>query len=830
MTTEHFTLTLPEFAGAIKIASVTGAEAMSSLYHFDVHVLVRHAEEELMSRGLETPATLTLMFDQAPARAIHGIVSSCEATGLADRGLTGYVLRIVPRMARMEQRTTSRIFQDQTTREIVEYVLGLSNIQNRWQLARSLQKRAYCVQHEESDYAFVARMLASEGIFYSFEHPIDAHEAKGDGGFRAEEILLLADTVHGYAPLDGGHDLRFRPMGEGGSAVMAQEDHIQSFHFRHAMRSKRVLFRRFDFERPPLPHRDHASLDDAPAIGDLDTARQFVDTGTTIHEHQQTRESALIDPVAARTALEAERADAALADGDTACRRLLPGRVFRLMDHTQPGVDGPFVVVSTSVEAHTPEHNVANKPVFRNRFTAVPATIPFRPARPRRAVRQSLETATVVGPLGEEIHTDKFGRIKVQFHWDLQGKFNEKSSTWLRVLQPWAGFGYGAQFLPRIGHEVLVGFIDGDADRPIVLGSLHNGINPAPYTYPRDAAMSGIKTWTTPDGQGGHELLFDDQFGKELVTLRSNRTMVLSAAQNSTLSAGADLHLTVGGDRTDEVVGDLIVDVDGSERRTTDGARSAGVGGDDVLEVKGSRRVRVGGDERNHVEGNQDNVVVGSRSTTVGANLDHPSHEALGVTGQYRLGSGREMELTSEKQIHLSCGDSKITLFPDHIVIESPTIQLQAKKRIALVQGDPPAATLVLAGSASLAAGTVTAQGGGPNGPSKLVLDANAHLDAPLVKLNCGSGGGGGASVLRTDEERATVQFTMSPKGLPAGTTSVTLHIATPSGEVVERACPVGGSVVMEGFKGDVFTVVDARVKDQSLRVERADEPKKSNQ
>src|SRR6185437_13658773 len=223
-------------------------------------------------------------------------------------------------------------------------------------------------------------------------------------------------------------------------------------------------------------------------------------------------------------------------EAETAGRRLVPGRRFRLVEHSLPELDGEYVVTSCEHECHTPNWAVEGKPVYRNRFRAVPASVPFRAERPLRKVRQSLETATVVGPVGEEIYTDESGRVKVQFHWDLQGKFNDKSSAWLRVVQPWAGTGYGAQFLPRIGHEVLVGYVDGDADRPIVLGSLHNGVNQTPFTFPRDKTQSGIKTWTSPDGQGGHELIFEDKAGSEIVALRSCRTLALVGAEDSSLS------------------------------------------------------------------------------------------------------------------------------------------------------------------------------------------------------------------------------------------------------------------------------------------------------
>jgi type VI secretion system secreted protein VgrG len=812
---DQFTLTLPDFPGAPEVTSLTGQEAMSALYHFDVHVLLA-AEDGFVSQSLETPATLTLSFDDAPARAVQGIVSSCEATGLDERGVPSFVLQIVPRLARLEKRSTSRIFQDQTTREIVEYVIALFSIPNRWQLTRQLPKRAYCVQYDETDYAFITRMLASEGIFFYFDHPT----AEG-----AEETLVLSDSVQGYAPIDGSPTLQYRPLGAAGSALTVAEDQIQAFGLRRAMRSKRVLLRRFEFQRPPIPHVDAAARDGARQTGDLDSMRAFVDTGTTVYEHQQTREDALVDPIPARIALEAETADAALAEGETACRRLLPGRTFQLLDATLPELDGSYVVVSTSHEGYTPTRAAAGQQVFTSRFTAVPAAVPFRPPYPRRVVRQTFETATVVGPVDQEIFTDEFGRIKVQFHWDLQGKFTDKSSTWLRVVQPWAGFGYGVQFLPRIGHEVVVGYIDGDADRPMVFGSVHNGVNPTPYTFPRDRAMSGIKTWSTPSGAGGHELLFDDSAGSELVALRSVRRMQVGAVSDATADVGDDLAVTVGGDRSDAVTGDASTRIGGDELCETGGDRTTMIGGDASLDVRGTSVSHVARDESQTVDGVRTLVVGKARVTAVGTMPEEPAHDMLSVTGRYEVASGREMRLSSQRRVQLVCGDSMITLTPDEIVIESPVIQLQAKKRIALLQGDPPEATLTLAGSAAIGGGTVTAVAGGRDGvAAKLLLDVDAHLDGALVKLNCGFKAGAGGTIARSDDATGAVRFTIARDDLPPGA-MVTLFISTPTGEVVERPCPVGGSVTMEGKTGDVFTVVDMRVDGTSVPVSGKNTP-----
>jgi type VI secretion system secreted protein VgrG len=806
MAIDHFTLGLPELTAELQVTGAVGNEAMNALYRFDVDALVS-ADPGFARRAIETPATLWMHFDNVPVRAVHGIVGACEATGQEEHGRPIFQLRLVPRLARLQHRRTSRIFQDLTTREIVEQVLAISYIPNRWDLAQALPKRTYCVQYDETDYAFVTRICAADGIFFSFDHPIDASST--------EEILVLADHVAAYTPLAGS--FRFRPTVGGAGAMTSEENHLQDFRVRHSMTTKRVLLRRFDFEKPPIPRRDAAGLDEALNTNDRDAMRAYVDRGATVYEHQQTREQALLEPIAAQTALEAETAEGAVVEAETAGRRLLPGHRFRLVEHTLPELDGEYVITSCAHECHSPQW-AGSQPIFRNRFTAVPASVPYRAARPRRQVRQSIETATVVGPRGQEIYTDELGRVKVQFHWDLQGEFNEKSSAWLRVTQAWAGTCYGAQFLPRVGHEVLVGYIDGDADRPVVLGSLHNGVNQAPFQFPDDRTRSGIKTWTSPDGQGGHELMFEDRAGVESVALRSNRTMNLSAAEDSTLSAERNLRITAGADRTDEVLGNKAAHVEGRENQRTDGERCTELGANETLRIAGKREVKVEGDEVHQIGGTTLHVHAGSRATMVGTGSETHADDHLTITGRYRVASLRHMKLESKKLIQLVCGDSKITLHPDRIVMEAPTIQLQAKKRIALVQGDPPQATLTLEGSAALGGGTVSVVAGGkPGAAGKLFLDAEAHLDGALVKLNCGPKGGAGGSVIRADEEVGTARFTVSREGIPPEITTVTLIIATPTGEVVQRECPVGGTVTMEGKKGEVFTLVETRLGKQPV-------------
>jgi hypothetical protein len=356
---------------------------------------------------------------------------------------------------------------------------------------------------------------------------------------------------------------------------------------------------------------------------------------------------------------------------------------------------------------------------------------------------------------------------------------------------------------------VLVGYIDGDADRPVVLGSLHNGHLPTPVRLPKRQTQSGIFTRSSPNGAGGNTLLFDDALGAEVVALRSSRTLELAASENATLSANDMLTVAAGAGMIARVGADHREEIDGASSTVVGKARKSVVGEDDTTLTSGARHVEVGGDDELRVGGNAQHVYAAQRTTVVGADPTKPGDDLLGISGRYRVGSVGDMRFTSQRAIELCCGKSKIVLRPDMIILEAPTVQVQASDRISLVQGDPGAATLTLAGSASLGGGTVACVAGGKDGAAgKLFLDADAHLDGAFVKLNCGPMGGAGGKRVDENRPKGTVTFVLDKSAVPAGITEITLRIATPTGEVVERPCAVGGSVEMTGYVGDVVVAL----------------------
>ena len=289
--------------------------------------------------------------------------------------------------------------------------------------------------------------------------------------------------------------------------------------------------------------------------------------------------------------------------------RLVPGKRFALTEHPNDTLNQPYVALRVEHEGRHPEAfqglgGGAERDVYRNRFSCLPAETPARPRRPKRRLQQVMETATVVGPGGEEIYTDEFGRIKVQFHWDAQGKCDERSSCWIRTMQPWAGAAWGFQFIPRIGMEVVVAFSGGDTDRPLVLGTAYNGVAPPPFPLPENKTQSGIRTRSSPGGQGSNELMFEDAAGREQIFLHAQR----------------DLQEVIERDHRRTVRGEEAV--------TVDGGRETTIAKDHVRTVLGNEIVQIEKNMLVHIVGRQI-IQIDGRMTA-----DEPGGEAASLEGE----------------------------------------------------------------------------------------------------------------------------------------------------------------------------------------------------
>ena len=378
--------------------------------------------------------------------------------------------------------------------------------------------------------------------------------------------------------------------------------------------------------------------------------------------------------------LRQKRRRASIASGEGGCSDLCAGHRFALDDHPAAQLDGDYVVVGVEHRGET--HPEAGRPwtVYWNSFECAPAEMPYVPPRPRRKSVQVALTATVVGPPGDDIYVDEKGQIKVQFHWDRDGHFDGQSSCWIRTMQPWGGAGWGHQFIPRVGMEVVVTFEGGDPDKPLVLGSVYNGTHPFPFKLPDEKTRSGIRTQSSPSG-GFNELSFEDAGAQEQIYLHAQRDLDEVVERNHTLLIRNDELIRVLHNRIDRVEKDLDEHVAGNHTSRVNGNRIDVVAGDSDRRVSGMLVTRVEGKERRDVQQNADLVytqdlttrVLGCQTTIVGKS-DKKRAWVTHAEGTAELSGLDRVRLVSENEVLLVVGKSSLRITPDRIELHAPTV------------------------------------------------------------------------------------------------------------------------------------------------------------
>ncbi len=589
-------------AGALRVLAFEAEERLSAPYEVDVTVAVRDAAAVDAPSLIGEKAVLSIHLGGGGDRFFHGIVSEVKRW---DEGVGPFAgrlrLRIVPRLWRLGRIFRSRIFQDQSVPEIVQQVLsdgGVGDVKKS--LSRAYAKREYTVQYQETDLDFVQRLLEDEGIFYFFEHARGAH------------TLVLADSSSAHASIAGGDAaLPFRD--HGGRVGGEQVDELSAV---HEVLPGAVTLRDFDWERPAVD------------LTATTRAAEGADATLEVYEFPGGYTDAREGAARAKIRLEEVRARAARYAGRTNARRLEPGRTFQVTGHPLAELDGEYLVVSVAHHGEQQElfgalHLAGAAPPVREpyggRFVAQRKGVPFRPERrtPRpRAL--GAETAIVVGPAGEEIYTDAHGRVKVHFHWDREGRRDERSSCWIRVAQAWAGPGWGALYLPRIGQEVVVEFLAGDPDRPIVTGSVYNGANPPPLALPDEKTRSTLRSSSSPYSGGYNELRFEDAAGQEEVYLHAQKDLHATIENDRTERVGANDTLTVQSDQTWRVGGNRLVQIAKDDTGTVGGNASVAVAGSRSVTVGAAHSETVGGAQTVNVGGVQNVMVALAATETVG--------------------------------------------------------------------------------------------------------------------------------------------------------------------------------------------------------------------
>ncbi len=559
-----------------------------------------------------------------------GIVSSVKAAG---RGDMGAVVRVTvePALCALRHGRDTRIFQDLTVPEILEEVLSVElgpyGRTLRLELQRSYPKRESTVQYGESHFDFVHRLMEEEGILYYFEQ---------DG---AVETLVLIDAAAQHPRIDAPY-LQF--SSRDGDLSTNTDEYVRRFDRVTRIGTNAVATRHFDWTHP-------SALVEGTSTEGADPARESYehDEAFTLHGFAGAyTASDAGDQVRLRH--EAHRRAAETFEGRSSVVGMRTGLRFDLVGHPE-GLDGAYVVIEDThhLLAHAARAPVAGAEAGARHvslFRAVAADTPWRPLRTRPRPRiAGIQTAIVTGPAGEEIHCDEHGRIKVQFHWDRQGRLDERTSCWVRCMQTAAGSGFGAWVLPRVGWEVVVSFVDGDPDRPLVTGCVYNGDQPLPYPLPEKKALTLFKSNSYPGGNGFNELRLDDSKHAEEIFLHGEKdwTTVIKhdltrqvghdevqhVANDRTRTVGVDETLSVGANRTRTVGANETVTVGANETRAVGANRTRAVaaneqvtvGAAQTVSIGAARSVRVGAEDQLQVLADRSVQVVGSQTVVVGS-------------------------------------------------------------------------------------------------------------------------------------------------------------------------------------------------------------------
>jgi type VI secretion system secreted protein VgrG len=552
----------------------SGAEAVSQQFSFQLRAVSTSAALSLDDL-LQRPVLVTLELVSGGRRFIHGIVNRAIQMERA-QGLTTYHLETVPWTWFLSLITDCRIFEGKTAPQIIEQIFKDQGYQDyRLKLTGSYEPREYCVQYRETSLNFISRLMEEEGIFYFFEHTDQKH------------TLVLGDSNSAFEPCPDNASVRYGVTSAGGHA----EDLVRTISREHSVRSQCISLTDYDFQKPKV------KLDVRAASARYD-----------LYDYPGNYLSRELGERYAKIRLEEQEAQRLLLAGTSDCRQFVAGYEFHLTDELGGGADGSYILLSVmhSAAATSYRSNGLEPFIYENQFQAIPAAAPYRPPRvaPKHSVQGS-QTAVVVGPEGEEIWVDNFGRVKVQFHWDREGK----SSCFVRVSQAWAGKNWGGIQTPRIGQEVVVDFLEGDPDRPLIVGRVYNAELMPPYALPDDQTMSGVKSRSSKDGSGENynEIVIEDKKGSEFVRIHAEKDLRQHVEKDSYEYIGQDRHLIVDGSQAEKVGGDKHLTVQGERREAVQGGFSQQIGGSHNAKVGSVYTVESG--QEIHIKGGMKVIV-----------------------------------------------------------------------------------------------------------------------------------------------------------------------------------------------------------------------------
>lgn len=562
----RFSLTINDFKHDLQVLKFTGKEFISQPYAFEIELVSDRRDlnqDDLLNK-------LAFLAFNDDGDGIHGQIH-CVGKSSLGNSLTRYSVTLVPRLAYLDHCVNYRIFQQMTVPQIIAQVLedhGTHRDFHRFQLGSDYPDREYCVQYDESDRQFIERLCQEEGLHYHFQHRREKH------------VMVFGDDQTVFPRLD--RPTRYKHD----NGMVAETPVINHFDVQVKAGTSRTTHRDYDFKKARILLEAESRPDVSGTQPDLEDY-QYPGRFT-----QRDRGKLL-----SRRAQERHRAECRVARGKSNQPALLSGHFLPLSEH--PDEEWNDLWLLTEIEHQGAQPQVLRQYAaytgigdengfqgYRNKFIATPWEVIYRsPLTHKKPRIAGVQSAVVTGPKGEEIHCDDYGRVKVQFFWDREGRHDDKSSCWLRVSSLLAGNAFGGVALPRVGMEVQVSFQDGDPDHPEIIGCLPNSANPAPYELPANKTRSVFRSRSSPDSTGFSELHVEDRAGQELIYLRAQRDMEQRIENDSRLEVGNEQRTTVKGDS--------FTVLEATEHRTTTGDRHIQLKANDYLQVVGNSHTHV---------------------------------------------------------------------------------------------------------------------------------------------------------------------------------------------------------------------------------------------
>lgn len=643
-----FRLTTPLGKDTLQFLSLSATEELGRLFTFDVLALSRDNDIQATDL-LGLPASVMVELPNGQERHFSGLVCGFAAEGPHTLDQYRYRLLLRPWLWLATRRADTRIFFEAgSVVDIIKKVFEPFTPDFDVQLSGSYAPREYCVQYRETDFNFVSRLMEQEGIYYYFNHTADHHTL----------VLVDAPGAHKPCPVKCDYAFRHTAGGPVGNETIAE------WRATRQVQTGKVVLTDYDFVKPrELLKVDHSSdlQHAAPKLEVYDYPGDYTAKGAG-QRYAKLRQ-------------EEFDSDVVRVHGAGALRALAVGHRFTLSEHPQPSQNKEYLVLSSQIEAQLGGYEAGVSGLsFHNRFTAMDSAVTYRSrCTTPRPVVNGLDTAVVVGPPGEEIYTDEHSRIKVHFHWDRLGQRNQNDTCWIRVSQPWAGKAWGSVSIPRIGQEVVIDYLEGDPDRPMVVGSVYNGEQTPPFALPGQKMLSGVKS-DTYKGGGYNEMSLDDSAGKEKITVHAQfdmNTTVLHdqtdlVKNNRSTTVNVNDTLTVDAKRTVHVKDKLTETVDNRQETTIHAGYKQTI-------TEGAER-DITGALKESLQGDWTNTITGKHTETVTAD------QAYTVKGKREIDVTGASLHSSDASIKLVVGGSSIELKPDGITLNigASTIKLDA--------------------------------------------------------------------------------------------------------------------------------------------------------